>query len=96
MNVRFSFGPAPGIPLCRRVCKQYKLIAIETGQPTALGYPEAAVWDMAARGYDAARIVDYLTDIACVTPAQAETGNSWADLFARLTRTRIRGPDEDR
>jgi hypothetical protein len=81
MNVRFSFGPAPGIRYAVESAS-IKLIAIESGTTHSLGYPEAAVWDMAARGYDAARIVDYLTDIACVTPAQAE--RIVADLFARL------------
>jgi hypothetical protein len=37
-----------------------------------LGYPEAAGWEMAARGYDLARIVDSLQHISGVTPAHAE------------------------
>jgi hypothetical protein len=39
---------------------------------TTLGYPEAAIWDMAVRGYDLARIVDLLRHIIGVTPAHAE------------------------
>jgi hypothetical protein len=38
---------------------------------TILGYPEAAAWDMAVRGYDLARIVDTLQHIVGVTPAHA-------------------------
>ena len=39
---------------------------------TTLGYPEAAIWDMAVRGYDLAKIVDTLQHIIGVTPAHAE------------------------
>ena len=69
MRSRAAFQPDPEI---RSVVEPAGIRLVHGQSETTLGYPEAAIWDMAARGYDLARIVDTLHHIIGVTPVHAE------------------------
>jgi hypothetical protein len=69
MKLPAAFQPSPKI---RSVVEPAGVRLIHGQSETVLGYPEAAIWDMAVRGYQLARIVDTLHHIIEVTPAQAE------------------------
>ena len=69
MKRRAAFQPDPEI---RSVVEPAGVKLVRGQSETSLGYPEAAIWDMAVRGYDRARIVDTLQHIIEVTPAHAE------------------------
>jgi hypothetical protein len=81
MNTRVTVRPAPEV---RYVVESagIRLIDTGTGAEHTLGYPEAAVWDMAARGYDSGRIATCLEQIAWVTPTHA--AEIVRDTFAML------------
>jgi hypothetical protein len=72
-----------------------RLFDRKTGSVHLLAYPEAAVWDMAGRGYEMSRIVETLRHIACVPATVAE--QMVVDLFkllhARGFVTRVQADD---
>ena len=69
MRARAVFQPDPDT---RFVVEPAGVRLVRGSAETILGYPEAAIWDMAVRGYDLARIVDSLQHIIGVTPAHAQ------------------------
>jgi hypothetical protein len=70
MNSHAALQPDPEIPL---VVEPAGIRLSRPGSQMILGYPEAAVWEMAARGYDLARIVDSLQHIIGVEQIVMDT-----------------------
>lgn len=69
MKASATFQPDPDTQF---VVEPARVRLMRAQGETILGYPEAAIWDMAIRGYDLARIIDTLQHIIGVTPALAE------------------------
>ncbi len=47
------------------------LLADGAGRVVRIGYPEAAIWDLMARGYRHGKLVPLMTHIAALEPAAA-------------------------
>jgi len=71
MSVQNIYRPAPEVRHAVEAMS-IRLLDRKTGAVHLLAYPEAAVWDMAARGYEMNRIVETLRHIACVPATVAE------------------------
>jgi len=83
MRARCWFAPVWGV---RYVVEStgIRLINTKSAGTHWLGYPEAAVWDMAVQGLDFERIVAAMQSIAGLDAGQAEI--AIVDLFESLQR----------
>jgi len=71
MRQRDFFQPHPDIQYAVETTT-IKLINTRTGEVHTLGYPQAAIWDMASRACDEAAIVDVLGVVLRVTTSHAQ------------------------
>jgi hypothetical protein len=94
VSTQSIYRPAPDVRHAVEATS-IRLLDRKTGAVHLLAYPEAAVWDMAARGYEMNGIVDSLRHIACVPATVAE--KMVVDLFKLLHErgfvTRVQADD---